>query len=63
VEGGKHVLTVTGSGPENRPPTDEPGFTGFLATAAPPDGFDAVLAGESLGETTTYRFPAAVWRH
>jgi 2-polyprenyl-6-methoxyphenol hydroxylase-like FAD-dependent oxidoreductase len=63
VEGGQHVLTVTGSGPENRPPTDEPGFTDFLATAAPPDVCDAVLAGESLGETTAYRFPAAVWRH
>jgi 2-polyprenyl-6-methoxyphenol hydroxylase-like FAD-dependent oxidoreductase len=24
---------------------------------------DAVLAGESLGDTAAYRFPAAVWRH
>ncbi|RSM44926.1 2-polyprenyl-6-methoxyphenol hydroxylase-like oxidoreductase [Amycolatopsis balhimycina DSM 5908] len=63
VDGGRHMVTLTGSGPENRPPTDEPGFTDFLATAAPPDVLDAVLAGESLGETAAYRFPAAVWRH
>jgi 2-polyprenyl-6-methoxyphenol hydroxylase-like FAD-dependent oxidoreductase len=35
VDGGRHVLTLTGSGQENRPPTDEPGFTDFLAAAAP----------------------------
>jgi len=63
VEGGQHMLTLTGSGPENRPPTDEPGFTDFLATAAPPDIVQAVLAAESLGTIASYRFPTAVWRH
>jgi 2-polyprenyl-6-methoxyphenol hydroxylase-like FAD-dependent oxidoreductase len=63
VEGGQHMLTVTGSGPENRPPTDESGFTDFLATAAPPDVLQAVLAAESVGTIASYRFPSAVWRH
>ena len=62
VEGGQHVLTVAGSGPENRPPTDEPGFTDFLATVSPPDILKAVLAAESLGAIAAYRFPTAVWR-
>ena len=63
VEGGRHLLTLTGSGPENRPPTDERGFTDFLATAAPPDVYQSVLAAEPLGAIASYRFPAAVWRH
>jgi 2-polyprenyl-6-methoxyphenol hydroxylase-like FAD-dependent oxidoreductase len=63
VEGDRYVLTVTGSGPENTPPTDEAGFIDFLGTAAPPDVLEAVLAAESLGEITAYRFPTAVWRH
>jgi 2-polyprenyl-6-methoxyphenol hydroxylase-like FAD-dependent oxidoreductase len=63
VEGGQHVLTLTGSGPENRPPTDEPGFTDFLATAAPADVLQAVLEAESSGTIASYRFPTAVWRH
>jgi 2-polyprenyl-6-methoxyphenol hydroxylase-like FAD-dependent oxidoreductase len=63
VEGGQYMLTLTGSGPENRPPTDEPGFTDFLATVAPPDVLQAVLAAESLGTIASYRFPAAIWRH
>src|SRR5256885_10959650 len=62
VEGDRYMLHVTGSGPENRPPTDEAGFTDFLGTAAPSDVFEAVLAAESLGEITAYRFPTTVWR-
>ena len=50
------MLTLTGSGPENQPPTNEPGFTDSLAAAAPPDVLDAVPAGESLRETAAYRF-------
>lgn len=63
VEGGQHMLTLTGTGPENRPPTDESGFTDFLATASPPDIHEAVLAAESLGTIAPYRFPTTVWRH
>jgi 2-polyprenyl-6-methoxyphenol hydroxylase-like FAD-dependent oxidoreductase len=63
VEDGQHMLTVTGIGPDNRPPTDEPGFTDFLVTAAPPDVVESVLAAESVGEIASYRFPAATWRH
>lgn len=63
VEGGRHMLTLTGFGPENRPPTDESGFTDFLATASPPDIHESVLAAESLGAIASYRFPTAVWRH
>ena len=63
VEDGQHMLTLTGSGPENRPPADEPGFTDFLATAAPPDVIEAVLAAEPLGAIASYRFPTATWRH
>jgi 2-polyprenyl-6-methoxyphenol hydroxylase-like FAD-dependent oxidoreductase len=62
VEGGRHVLTVTGSGRDNCPPTDEAGFTDFLATVAPPDVFEAVLAAESVDDIFAYRFPAAVRR-
>ena len=63
VEDGQHMLTLTGSGPENRPPADEAGFTDFLATAAPPDIIQAVLAAESLGAVASYRFPTSTWRH
>lgn len=63
VENGQHMVTVTGSGPENRPPADEPGFTDFLTTAAPPDVVEAVRAAEDLGPIATHRFPVAVWRH
>jgi 2-polyprenyl-6-methoxyphenol hydroxylase-like FAD-dependent oxidoreductase len=63
VEGGRHMLTLTGSGPGNRPSADEPGFTDFLATAAPPDIAAAVLAAEPLGTIATYRFHAATSRH
>jgi 2-polyprenyl-6-methoxyphenol hydroxylase-like FAD-dependent oxidoreductase len=63
VEGGRHVLTVTGSGRDNSPPTDEAGFTDFLATVAPPDVFEAVGSAESAGEISAHRVPAAVWRH
>jgi 2-polyprenyl-6-methoxyphenol hydroxylase-like FAD-dependent oxidoreductase len=63
VEGGRHMLTLTGSGPENRPPTDEPGFTDFLATAAPPDIVESVRAAQPFGEIAAHRFPTAIWRH
>ncbi|GHF66779.1 2-polyprenyl-6-methoxyphenol hydroxylase-like FAD-dependent oxidoreductase [Amycolatopsis bartoniae] len=62
VEGGRHVLTLTGYGPGNRPPTDERGFADFVATAAPPDLVRSVLAAEPLEAIASYRFPAAVWR-
>lgn len=63
VEGGLHMVTLTGSGSQHRPPTDEPGFVEFLATAAPSDVVDAVVAAESVGTIASYRFPTAVWRH
>jgi 2-polyprenyl-6-methoxyphenol hydroxylase-like FAD-dependent oxidoreductase len=63
VEGGQHLLTLTGTGPQNRPPADEPGFTDFLGAAAPPDIFQAVLEAERTGTIATHRFPAALWRH
>jgi 2-polyprenyl-6-methoxyphenol hydroxylase-like FAD-dependent oxidoreductase len=63
VEGGQHMLTLTGTGPENTPPTEEPGFIDFLATAAPPDIVEAVLAAESFETIASYRFSTAVWRH
>lgn len=63
VEGGRYMLTLTGIGPGNRPPTDEAGFTDFLATAAPPDVIRAVAAAEPLGVITSHRFPTATWRH
>lgn len=63
VEGGRrYVVTVTGSGSDDSPPTDEPGFTDFLSTVAPPDVFQAVMAAESLGPIAAYRFPTATWR-
>ncbi|MCF3132728.1 FAD-dependent oxidoreductase [Streptomyces olivochromogenes] len=62
VEGGRHVVTVTGSGSDNSPPVDETGFTDFLSTVAPPDVFQAVMAAESVEPISAYRFPTAIWR-
>lgn len=62
VEDGQHVLTVTGTGPAMRPPTDEAGFAEFVATVAPDDVVSALKAAETLSDIAAYRFPATRWR-
>ncbi|GAA4988695.1 FAD-dependent oxidoreductase [Kitasatospora paranensis] len=62
VEDGRHVLTLTGTGPASRPPTDEAGFAQFVAAAAPDDVVAALESAEALSDIVAYRFPATRWR-
>jgi len=52
------ILTVSGYGAENRPPTDEEGYLEFVGTVAPPDVLAAVRDSEPLGSLVTHGFPA-----
>lgn len=63
VEGGLRMLTVTGYGHANRPPSDEAGFAEFVATVAPPDVLAAIRVAEPVGAIATYRYPSYLRRH
>ena len=52
------ILTASGYGVEHRPPTDEEGYLGFIASVAPPDVLAAIRESESLGDLVTHAFPA-----
>jgi 2-polyprenyl-6-methoxyphenol hydroxylase-like FAD-dependent oxidoreductase len=62
VENGGFLLTLNGTGPANRPPADDAGWSEFLATAAPPDIVESVASADALGPISSFRFPTAVWR-
>ncbi|MET8977510.1 alpha/beta fold hydrolase [Streptomyces sp. NPDC004539] len=57
VEGGRTVVTAYGVDGDH-PPTDEEGFTAFLASLARPDVHEVVLRGRPLDDLVPYRFPA-----
>ena len=57
-EHGEWLLTVSGYGRENHPPTDVDGMLRFAATVAPPDVLAAIRNAEPLGEIATHAFPA-----
>ena len=52
------ILTVSGYGAENHPPTDEAGLLEFIASVAPPDVLAAIKASEPLGDIAGHGFPA-----
>lgn len=63
IEGGRRMLTLTGVGAANRPPTDPAGFLAHAETVAPPDVLAAIRAAEALGEVVPHRFPSNRRRH
>jgi 2-polyprenyl-6-methoxyphenol hydroxylase-like FAD-dependent oxidoreductase len=52
------ILTVSGYGAENHPPTNERGYLEFIATFAPPDVLAAIREAEPLSEIVSHGFPA-----
>lgn len=52
------ILTASGYGAEHHPPTDEPGYLGFVASVAPADVLAAIRDSEPLGDIVTHGFPA-----
>jgi 2-polyprenyl-6-methoxyphenol hydroxylase-like FAD-dependent oxidoreductase len=58
-EDGTWLLTLVGYGPEHKPPTDDAGYIGFLASVAPADVLAGVLAGAPLDDVVTHAFPAS----
>ena len=48
------ILTVSGYGSEHRPPTDEQGYLGFIASVAPPDVLAAIRDAEPISEIVTH---------
>jgi hypothetical protein len=58
-EDGAWLLTLVGYGPEHKPPTDDAGYLGFLASVAPPDVLAGVLAGSPVDDVVTHAFPAS----
>jgi 2-polyprenyl-6-methoxyphenol hydroxylase-like FAD-dependent oxidoreductase len=52
------ILTVSGYGAENHPPTDEAGYVDFIASVAPPDVLAAIREAEPLSEIVAHGFAA-----
>jgi 2-polyprenyl-6-methoxyphenol hydroxylase-like FAD-dependent oxidoreductase len=61
-EGGRHILSTGGYGPEHRPPGDHAGHAAFAASVAPPDLRDAILDAEPVEDVVHHRFPASLRR-
>jgi 2-polyprenyl-6-methoxyphenol hydroxylase-like FAD-dependent oxidoreductase len=52
------LVTPSGYGPENHPPTDDDGYLDFIGTVAPPDVLAAIRDAEPIGDLVTHGFPA-----
>jgi 2-polyprenyl-6-methoxyphenol hydroxylase-like FAD-dependent oxidoreductase len=61
-EGGRHILSTGGYGPEHRPPGDHAGHAAFAASVAPRDLREAILAAEPVDEAVHHGFPASLRR-
>ncbi len=61
-EGGRHILSTGGYGPEHRPPGDGDRHAAFAASVAPRDLREAILTAEPVDDVVHHRFPSSVRR-
>ena len=56
-EDGSWLLSISGYGPEHRPPRDDEGFLAFMASVAPPEVAQAIRDAEPVTAIATHAFP------